>query len=265
MSEATGKYKEAAANSKAANQELKQARAIRPRKSAEYNEAVAAAQSAVTAAKSRAAALFMERKPAYTAQQKATEAYRAAEKTTRTKTNELRAALKAYNWAFGRSYGKLNAVDWGVPYPFCTVVDKDDTDASACTRLCTARIDGPVAGIEPVKAGDRCDSINVVPYRLPSTTGWPGLVNPAIPEQCRGTQPDTIVSLHTGVEQAVPAGARVCYALTEGKATDAGSAFTISSDPEGYNCAQWHIDPLHAFELILCLSVVFSYLDCFVR
>ena len=176
--EAAGQLKEANNNLKIAQNKLKEAQAIRPRKSDEYNAAVATAEPAVTAANKRVAVTRKEQQAAAEVKSKAAKNYNAAAQAANTKTQVLRQKKRSYNDAFREYYGKLNQVDWGVNYPFCTVVDKDDTDASLCTKLCASSFNG-VSNDDGVK---RCDSINVVPYRLPSTTGWPGLVNPAIPD-----------------------------------------------------------------------------------
>jgi hypothetical protein len=175
---------------------------MRPRDSA----AVARADKAKSEAKKVKDAANSALKKAKTDKQAKQKASQKAASTLRSKTN-------LHKTAFANYYGKLNQVDWGVSYPHCTVVPEGDTDASVCTTLCTQAI-----GKDKLKNSARCDSINVIPWKLPSTSAFPGQLNPAIPDQCK--------------DMEVPDGARICYALTEGKATDAGSAFTITADPE---------------------------------
>ena len=121
------------------------------------------------------------------------------------------AQKRLFDRAYSNYHGRLNQYDWGVPYPLCTIVPAGDNDAKACTDLCVKGVNG--------KRNKKCNSVNVIPWKIPSSSFFKGEINPMIPKQCRGMK--------------VPDDARICYALKEGKATDAGSAFTISSDPDG--------------------------------
>ena len=137
--------------------------------------------------------------------------YRNTHKAFLTANNDRRKAQKVYDDVYRKYYGNLNMYDWGVHYPLCTVVPAGSNEFEECKNICLKGRDG--------KKNRMCDSVNVVPWKIPGTSSFAGELNPMIPKQCRNME--------------VPDNARLCYALREGKATDAGSAFTISHDPDG--------------------------------
>jgi len=118
--------------------------------------------------------------------------------------------------------GKLNRQDWGVWYPKCQIVKKGEDAAKACASMCK-----PSNGNRDADAGQRCDSINVVPWKLPATSAFAGKVNTMIPDWCM----DDYKSMK------IPDDARICYQLKEPPPTDGGRAMTVTSDPED---PAWH-------------------------
>ena len=90
------------------------------------------------------------------------------------KTLRLRGARIDYEMYHGvviPFLGKLNRQDWGVWYPKCQIVKQGEDAAKACASMCT-----PSNGNRDADAGQRCDSINIVPWKHPATSAFAGQV-----------------------------------------------------------------------------------------